>query len=51
MITAAHCHDPVDAYESIDEVVLGEFDVSQDPDCKGCRVAQRFKVTINMTKA
>ena len=45
VVTAAHCHDPIDAYESIDEVVLGEFDVSQDPDCKGCRVAQRFQVT------
>ena len=45
VVTAAHCHDPLDSYESIDEVVLGEFDVSKDPDCKGCRVAQRFQVT------
>ncbi len=44
VLTAAHCHDPLDAFESIDEVVLGEFDVSRDPDCKGCLVAQRFKI-------
>jgi secreted trypsin-like serine protease len=31
VITAAHCHDPVDVFESIDEVVIGEFDVGKDP--------------------
>ena len=43
MVTAAHCHHEGIRGLEILEVVLGEFDVSKDPDCKGCRGVQRIR--------
>ena len=46
MITAAHCHHRTNPRFQISEVVLGDYDLSKDPDCFGtCKLAQRF--TIN----
>ena len=43
VLTAAHCHDTAKETTTIVEVVLGEHDVSKDPDCpKGCKPVQRF---------
>ena len=41
MITAAHCKNP-----RIRELVLGDHDLSKDPDCEfsACLKAQRFKI-------
>ena len=33
VITAAHCHDKTKSAKTIREVVLGDHDLSQDPDC------------------
>lgn len=42
VVTAAHCHHEGIRGLEIIEVVLGEFDVSKDPDCKDCRGVQRI---------
>lgn len=45
VMTAAHCHSkagPVS--QQISEVVLGEFDISKDPDCDGCMKKQVFEI-------
>ncbi len=45
VVTAAHCHTEGGRRSGlISEVVLGEFDVGRDPDCKECRPAQRARV-------
>ncbi|XP_071748988.1 uncharacterized protein [Lepeophtheirus salmonis] len=44
VLTAAHCHNPLNPDESIIEVVIGEWDVTKDPDCLDCKPAQRFKI-------
>ena len=46
VITAAHCQHKSNPRKQIAEVVLGEYDLSKDPDCDGpCRKAQRFAIT------
>ena len=46
VITAAHCQHKSNPRKQIAEVVLGEYDLSKDPDCDGpCRKAQRFEIT------
>ena len=51
MITAAHCQNPRIERKRIAEVVLGEWDISKDPDCEpDCayspfKKAQRFEIT------
>ena len=49
MITAAHCQDPNKKRKQIAQVVLGEWDLSKDPDCDdgSCAKAQRFEITAN----
>ena len=42
VLTAAHCHDPLNNIRVV-EVVVGEYNVVEDPDCNGCPRAQRFK--------
>ena len=45
VITAAHCHDRTDPRYQISEVVLGDYDLSKDPDCfSTCKLAQRFDI-------
>ena len=50
VVTAAHCHDDgLPGYEVI-EVVLGEHDVGEDPDCDKCVSRQTFapkKITLH----
>ena len=47
MITAAHCHDRSNPRRQIAEVVLGDYDLSQDPDCASaaCKPVQRFAIS------
>ena len=46
VITAAHCQHKSNPRKQIAEVVLGDYDLSKDPDCDGpCRKAQRFEIT------
>ena len=46
VITAAHCQHKSNPRKQIAEVVLGDYDLSKDPDCDGpCRKAQRFAIT------
>ena len=48
MITAAHCQHPSIRRKQVAEVVLGEWDLSKDPDCDdACRKVQRFAITPN----
>ena len=48
MITAAHCQHPKTRRKQIAEVVLGDWDLSKDPDCEdSCKKVQRFKITPN----
>ena len=41
VVTAAHCQTTNDV--PISEVVLGEFDVTTDPDCPSCKSVARFE--------
>ena len=47
VITAAHCHDRSNPRRQIAEVVLGDYDLSQDPDCASaaCKPVQRFAIS------
>ena len=53
VITAAHCHDKTKATKRISEVVLGDYDLSKNPDClpgapqsDGCwKPRQQFYIT------
>ncbi len=40
VLTAAHCATP-----PLNEVVLGEHNFDEDPDCKGCPPVQRFRIS------
>ena len=41
VISAAHCHKPRDP---IVEVMLGQTNLNEDPECKGCAHAQKFRI-------
>ena len=44
VVTAAHCHNDNFEAQKIVEIVLGEHNVDQDPDCSnGCLPVQRFQ--------
>jgi len=52
VVTAAHCHDAQKTAKQISEVVLGDYDLSSDPDCQAdasgssCwKPVQRFYIT------
>lgn len=48
VVTAAHCHDPSKRGSRISEVVLGDHDLSSDPDCKdgACwKPLQKFRIS------
>ena len=47
VITAGHCHLPNSRNKRISQVVLGDWDLSQDPDCNfsSCKSAQKFDIT------
>ena len=46
VITAAHCHQAGEPLKEIAQVVLGDYDLSQDPDCStNCKLAQRFSIS------
>ena len=47
VITAAHCHQAGDPRKEIAQVVLGEYDLSKDPDCPtaACKPVQRFNIS------
>jgi len=53
VVTAAHCHDKTKATKRISEVVLGDYDLSKNPDClpgapqsDGCwKPRQQFYIT------
>ena len=47
VLTAAHCHGDEKVSDRIHEVVLGEYDVGQDPDCSGCFPAQKIRIGPN----
>lgn len=49
VITAAHCQHPRVKRLQISQVVLGDWDLEKDPDCRfsNCREAQRFDVGLN----
>lgn len=42
VVTAAHCQNK---RNQIVEVVLGEHDVAQDPDCPTCLPVQKFDIS------
>ena len=47
VVTAAHCHDGKKPEKSISEVILGDYDLSMDPDCEGSncwKPVQRFRI-------
>ena len=50
VVTAAHCHDANKPSKQISEVVLGDHDLSTDPDCQGSdkiscwKPVQRFDI-------
>lgn len=48
VITAAHCQNPRIKRLQIAQVVLGDWDLSKDPDCRfsRCKEAQRFDVGL-----
>ena len=50
VVTAAHCHDASKTAKQISEVVIGDYDLSKNPDCgtedKNCfKPIQRFYIT------
>ena len=45
VLTAAHCHDKTIKRFQIVEVVLGDYDLSIDPDCASCVDPQRFRIS------
>ena len=47
VITAAHCHHLTNRRKQIAQVVLGEYDLSKNPDCdfSTCKPVQRFEIS------
>ena len=48
VLSAAHCQDTSSPEGTIIEVVLGDHDLSIDPDCpsSSCKLAQRFDIKV-----
>ena len=47
VVSAAHCQS---AKDPIAEVMLGQTNLNEDPECTGCAPAQKFKISYNDVK-
>ena len=44
VVSAAHCHS---AEDPVAEVMLGQTNLDEDPECTGCAPAQKFKISYD----